>query len=896
MTPGKVSIILSTYNRPKALFVVLSCLCRQDDDNFEIVVADDGSDAPTSDVVKDFQAHYPALTIHHVWHEKKGFRLARIRNLAVKEATGDYLIFLDGDCVPPPDFIRRHRELSEEGWAVYGQRILANKAYTAAVEEDPDPLLSNAYWTFANFFSLFVKRRVNRAFPAMTIPGDDWRKRKPKRWQKIRGCNWAMWRKDYVAINGSDESFEGWGAEDKDVAVRLINYGVRIKNGRNASFVLHLWHPIANRERNQFHYNVVRDRLTKKRFSQKTEFLNNIQVNKMSFCKILTAYHEPSTLLSNNFIVPINGGRAIIEQRLSSGDITQKEYDWLCKNTISDATGENISLKNSYYNELSIIYWCWHNLHKIDNPEYIGLMHYRRHFILNDSQTPKGERWTCDFDNFGCNPNNYLNQIGLTEQNLKSILASYSGIVATYDFKKATVYDHYKNSPFHHIQDLDLCINIIKNNFHKYYAACKVYISGTKQFFCNMTILSQDIFKEYCKFIFGVLSELEKQRDTTDYSAFEKRLFVSERLTGIFIQYLISKGIRIKEVPISYINETSLDDEIYPAFKVYNIPIVFSIDEHYLPYLAVTIKSIVENSSKHRNYDLLILHNSVTKEQQNEFVSRIKLPNNFCIRFIDVTKFLQNIDVSKFYIEIHVTLSTYFRFFIADILKHYDKALYLDSDTIVLSDISVLYDSNIGNNLIGAVRDVREGIAAKLQMTVSGRNWYRYVTEELGCRDWRNYFQAGVLLFNLSVQRKEGFSDKLLQKLSEIKNPILSDQDILNSVCYNRTTYIPIEWNIEWQIPLEFSEFNKIIPEDIYREYIDALNHPKLIHYASSIKPWNRPELPNANYWWQYARLTEYYEVIILKTSLLNASHVYQPPVKSKLSRFARKIKRLYHN
>lgn len=265
MIPEKVSVILSTYNRPKALSIVLSCLCLQDDDNFEIIVADDGSDAPTREVVKKIRTTFPNRTIRHVWQENKGFRLARIRNLAVKEAAGDYLVFLDGDCVPPPDFISKHRRLAEIGWTVYGQRILASQAYTISLEYAPQPLFFLDFWSFINFFTLFVKRRVNRAFPAIAITGNDWRKRNPHCWEKIRGCNWAIWLKDYIAINGSDESFEGWGAEDKDVAVRLINNGVRIKDGRNALYVLHLWHPLECRNNN-----TIQSSITLERFANKT--------------------------------------------------------------------------------------------------------------------------------------------------------------------------------------------------------------------------------------------------------------------------------------------------------------------------------------------------------------------------------------------------------------------------------------------------------------------------------------------------------------------------------------------------------------------------------------------------------------------------------------------------
>ena len=256
-----ISIILSTFNRPKALNIILECLCQQTDNNFEIIIADDGSDIRTKNTINIVKNKYPEQSIIHVWQENKGFRLARIRNLAVKAARGDYLIFLDGDCIPPPDFIKRHRRLSEEGWAVFGQRILASKFFTESIENQPNFFLQKKVWNTLYFLEAFTKKHINRFAPVLTIPGQFWRKYSSKQWNKIRGCNWAMWKKDYCAINGSDESFEGWGAEDKDVAVRLLNYGIYLKDGRNYSFVLHLWHPFESRKNSESNFSIVRNRL-----------------------------------------------------------------------------------------------------------------------------------------------------------------------------------------------------------------------------------------------------------------------------------------------------------------------------------------------------------------------------------------------------------------------------------------------------------------------------------------------------------------------------------------------------------------------------------------------------------------------------------------------------------
>ena len=256
----KISLIISTFNRPKALRAVLECLKKQDDRDFEVIIADDGSGISTRETIKEFSNKNLEFKIKHVWQENRGFRLAKIRNLAVLASTGDYLIFLDGDCIPPPNFISKHRELSEKGWSVFGQRILTNQSYANYIENQYTTLLSKKYWTIQNFALLCNNKSINRITPAINLPGNLWRKIGSKRWDKIRGCNWAMWKEDYLSINGSDESFEGWGAEDKDVCVRLINNGILIKDGRFSSYVLHLWHEKASKLKDEEHRRLILER------------------------------------------------------------------------------------------------------------------------------------------------------------------------------------------------------------------------------------------------------------------------------------------------------------------------------------------------------------------------------------------------------------------------------------------------------------------------------------------------------------------------------------------------------------------------------------------------------------------------------------------------------------
>ena len=255
---------MSTYNRPKALELILKALVNQTDKDFEIIIADDGSDARTEKTIINFQKKFTGFNIKHIWQEDKGFRLARIRNLAVLASVGEYLIFLDGDCLPPPNFIENHRALSEPGWAVYGQRILASSEYTRYLEQNNSEVLTGSFWKLKNFLKLYKEKKINRILPMVEVRGNVWRKISPYQWERIRGCNWAMWRESYYKINGSDESFEGWGAEDKDVAVRLLNSNVLLKDGRCFSYVLHLWHPVAKRDNNKEQSLIVNRRFNKK--------------------------------------------------------------------------------------------------------------------------------------------------------------------------------------------------------------------------------------------------------------------------------------------------------------------------------------------------------------------------------------------------------------------------------------------------------------------------------------------------------------------------------------------------------------------------------------------------------------------------------------------------------
>lgn len=237
----KVSVIVSTYNRPQALRLVLESYLQQQGvapGAWEIIVADDGSTEATGLLIREFQARSP-ISIKHVWQEDVGYRLAKIRNKAAAAARGAYLIFTDGDCMVPPHFIARHLKLAAAGCFVAGGRILVSQSYTKLIEEGADICFSQK--TALGLMLAWQKGYINRFKSAVYLPFYP-RLLKTRRWKGAIGCNLGIWREDFIAVNGCDESFQGWGFEDSDLVVRLFHYGIKRKDGRFASYVFHLWH------------------------------------------------------------------------------------------------------------------------------------------------------------------------------------------------------------------------------------------------------------------------------------------------------------------------------------------------------------------------------------------------------------------------------------------------------------------------------------------------------------------------------------------------------------------------------------------------------------------------------------------------------------------------------
>jgi len=231
------AVVVSTYNRPKALDLVLRGLFAQKIQARQIVVGDDGSTEETRDVVESWKSR--GLPVEHCWHEDRGYRKSIIMNQAMRMVNQPLSIFTDGDCVPFEGFVRDHVRYAEAGHILAGPRMLASAALTRRLESGVESCLRRSiFW----WLGQRACGNINRLLPLIHLPDGAWRKSAPTKWEWVRGCNFSVETKQIWRVGGFEENLFGWGPDDSDIAVRMINAGVRVKSLRFAAPVLHLWH------------------------------------------------------------------------------------------------------------------------------------------------------------------------------------------------------------------------------------------------------------------------------------------------------------------------------------------------------------------------------------------------------------------------------------------------------------------------------------------------------------------------------------------------------------------------------------------------------------------------------------------------------------------------------
>lgn len=569
--------------------------------------------------------------------------------------------------------------------------------------------------------------------------------------------------------------------------------------------------------------------------------------------KIFVVCHKNVYVPKHSMLIPIQAGAVLTDDKFADMQL--------------DCTGINISEKNKSFCELTAYYWAWKNT----CADYVGFFQYKRYLSFNEEEFE-----TDDLGNIICEDlsENTLRKLNLNPDILKAVIPQYDCItVKKRDINakrkeiKLNNYEEYAESNIRFSKDLDAALHIAAQKYPDYIPSIYTYMQDTNAYEHNMCIMKSNVFDAYCEWLFDILFTLEQECDFSEYNEDESRVieYIAERLFGIYYTHLkLDKDKCLLEVQRALIEDVDRNENV-SKISEHHIPIVVAANNRFTPYLSTMLQSMMDNANKKRKYDIIVLHRDIVEENVSNIKEQIKTFGNGTIRFVNIKKYFDKISL---FIDQHLSEETYFRLVIPELMPEYKKILYLDSDIIVKRDISQLYDFDLKDNVVAAVRDIDIAGQVKIRTDVA-----EYVENQLRLKNKFDYFQAGVMVVDLESLRKIINTEDLL-KLASGFQWRCHDQDVLNYVCNGHVIYLPQAWNVlmNWsEGDRSRLEILKQAPLNLYEEYLKARKDPLIVHFAGYQKPWDKPQCDFAWLFWYYARRTPYYESMIERIVLVAA-------------------------
>ncbi len=564
---------------------------------------------------------------------------------------------------------------------------------------------------------------------------------------------------------------------------------------------------------------------------------------------IYVSAHKPVDLFESRILQPVQVGCALRSDR----------FDWAAH----DDEGENISDQNAMYCELTTQYWAWKNTAS----EYVGFCHYRRYFDFNPERHAENKYGEI-IDTF-INPSSQ-EEYRLDDASIEKFVRQYDVVtteckdIRPYMGRGATVRSMFDDAEKLYAEDLDKVVAILKRRHPEYAQDADAFLSGNTARFCNMFIMRRAIFNDYCAWLFPLLEEFVSSTDMSLYSKEALRTpgHLAERLLNIYLLHheRMGAGWKMAELQCVHFTEPDLHGPLASIASVEDsrpvVPVVFASDNNYVPMLTTTIYSALRNASSACRYDVVVLHKDITPRNQGEMRRFFSRFDNASLRFCDVSQIVGQYKLSTN--NDHISVETYYRFLIQRLLPEYDKVLYLDSDLIIQGDIAELFATELGDNLLAAVRDI--DFVGNLNMKDGKR--LGYAKSVLGMRNPYDYFQAGVLVLNTQAMRELLPMEGWLEYASNDAY-IYNDQDVLNALCEGRVTWLDYDWNVMIECNNRIANVFSFAPAAIFDAYNESRKHERIVHYAGFEKPWKFSDCDRAELYWEYARETPFYEKLL---------------------------------
>ena len=527
---------------------------------------------------------------------------------------------------------------------------------------------------------------------------------------------------------------------------------------------------------------------------------------------------------------------------------------------LGDDTGDNISKKRSSFCELTVLYWAWKNT----KADYYGLCHYRR--FLSFGQThQKANPMGCIIEKTLSRSvvhKHRLDDQDFMENQVKQydIITCEPVDLRKINYKYHSLYRQCEMLPNDiNIKDVDLLLDVIKEKSPQYYSYAIDYYNKPITRWYNCFIMKKNYLDDLCSWAFDILFEVEKKIDSTNYSRQKSRTlgFFFEHLYGIYLDYLqATTNVKIKELPLIFIEDAKKEVDLQPAFEEDNIPIVVLSSDYYVPYLSVYLRALAA-ASKSSNYDVIVLTKSITEDNKKKLKKSVRRYSNLSLRFYNPKNIIGDI---KFY----VSSTSYaeeanYRLLVPWILSSYNKAIVTDVDLIFREDPAVLYKSVTfePNECIAFAKDVvfQGWILMDPEMM-------EYTVNALKMKKPFNYVNTGVMVADLDRIRKL-FSANYILDFAMLHHFKIQEQDILNVLYEGKIHFLDIAWNFYLPTNAFVEKCLLYAPAHALDEYEEAGKKPFVMHWASQPKPWINPSIVDAEFWWTYAKADSFYERIL---------------------------------
>ena len=522
-----------------------------------------------------------------------------------------------------------------------------------------------------------------------------------------------------------------------------------------------------------------------------------------------------------------------------------------------DNVGDNISTKRMSFCELTVQYWGWKNV----KADYKGLMHYRRYLSFSD----KTYKESSEERNNGCvtepclSPD-FQKKYGLTTENCLEWLEKFDVIACHPISAGKSNIQCMKDSPdYHNFKDMEKALEILKNKYPAMSVIADEYMNSSEVRLYNCFVMRSDIFDEFCEWEFSILFELENHLNMDKYSLKKYRTpgTIGERLFGIYCLYLKKiKKIRFKETQLVFVEDPSPQVELLPHFGKDQVTLVCNFNNNYVKVFSVFLLSLISNLNPTRKYEIVVLIEDISEENQRILEKLVEAEENVKITFFNPFRKLNgltlNVDNSVY------TKDLYVRPLIPYILPNFDKVIVCDVDAIVKADLSQLFDIDLLGKPIGAVKDtVYYGY---LNGVVPGT--LEYAKNEMKLSDPYSYCNTGILVMDLFLIRKLYSEEQIKKKIDHSRYRVF-EQDIINILFDKNIHFLDRSWNVFSYTSPFIKKCVEEAPLDDLLEYQKARKSPKIIHYAAHPKPWWTPSSDFGFEFWSYAKHSPFYEQLL---------------------------------